>query len=62
MTYDELRIALRDMRAARETIRSQANTVADLFIESIDDVSPFRLKQIKKRLRAFDAHRGCWTC
>ncbi len=44
----------------RAAIEVHADKMADLLLDSLEHVSPYRLAKLKAKLRRFDAHTKEW--
>lgn len=60
MTYEELRIALKEVQEARRAAEYHAGTIAELFLLSMRQANISTLRRIKRELRNFDMTRCTW--
>lgn len=59
--FDEMRQAVVEAKITLQAADNVATQMAQILkgrLRSVD--SAYTLKQIKKELQSFDAHRGCW--
>lgn len=59
--YDDVRNIVQSHRDLMRAVRSNADALADLLEDNLRSVSTYRLKQLKKKLAAFNANSGKWV-
>lgn len=58
--WDALRSAIEQAKNIQQALRSHANTMTDLLLPNLEQISNNRLVQLKKRLRRFNMTTGRW--
>lgn len=61
--FDEVRAAVDEARHTLRAVDSQVDNMARLIAGRLEaaSVRPYILKELKKELRGFNIHTGCWT-
>lgn len=59
--WNDMRAALEAAHAAQRVADDAANAMADILATRLRHVRPYRLAQLKRELRGFDAKRQVWS-